>query len=188
MANELGHAVGSKKPIAVIKHLPAQNLSDSLYSGYPVFKWDKLRGGGLFPLRRFLAFATKSRGDLWPQFHRSVAGLGEFVLKGLTVWWVTYMVVKEIIETVLAFAPTKGQAIWKGWLWVTFTLLAVGFAVAFTKAIFRRRRGIAVARQKILTRKATYSEFSEIFSLLGEDKSVLDTLEREPLKSRHEGN
>lgn len=51
MANELGDAVGSHKPIVVIKHLSDQPLSASLYSGYPVFAWDKIRND-LRPLRR----------------------------------------------------------------------------------------------------------------------------------------
>jgi hypothetical protein len=59
MANELGHAVGSEKPIALIKHLADQRLSDSLYRGYPVFTWDKLSGGRLVPLRRSSRFQPR---------------------------------------------------------------------------------------------------------------------------------
>jgi len=186
MANELGHAVGSRKPILVIKHLPGQRLSDSLYQGYPVFTWDKLHAGGLLPLRRFLEFATRSRGDLWPQFWRSVAGFEGLVLKGLIGWFLIYGVVKEVIETVGAFSPRKGEAIWVGWLSATFVVLALTFVVSFTTALWRRRRGIAVVRQKILTRTATFAELSKVFSLVPEDESILAVLEKEPLEPRHE--
>jgi hypothetical protein len=186
MANELGHAVGSRKPILVIKHLPGQHLSDSLYQGYPVFTWEKLHPNGLSPVQRFLTFATRSRGDLWPQFRRSLAGFGKLVFKGLAGWFLIYMIVKEIIETVAVFSPRKGEAIWVGWLSATFILLALTFVVGFTTALWRRRRGIAVARQKILTRTATFAELSKVFSLLPEDAPILNVLEREPLEPRHE--
>jgi hypothetical protein len=45
-----------------------------------------------------------------------------------------------------------------------------------------------VARQKILTREATFSEFSQIFSSLEADVSILNALEKVPLKPRHEEN
>jgi hypothetical protein len=81
--NELSIAVARQKPIAVIKHLPAQPLSDSLYRGYPVFAWDKLHPNGFAPLRRFLNFATKSRGDVLPQFQRVLSGMGVFIVEAL---------------------------------------------------------------------------------------------------------
>jgi len=178
--------VASKKPIAVIKHLPAQQLSDSLYRGYPVFTWQKLQAGGLRPLRRFLAFATRSRSDVWPQFQRSVAGFGTLVGTGVVVWWVISAVLDEIYKLVLAFAPRNAEAIAVGWLWATFILLAVVFAAAFAQMLYRRIRGLAVASQKIRTREATFAEFSAIFSLLKAEAPILNVLERTPLEPRHD--
>ena len=186
MANELGHAVGSKKPIVVIKHLTDQRLSDSLYRGYPVFTWDKLSNGGLGPLRRFLAFATGSRSDVWPQFARSLAGFAELVVTGFFAWWLIAGLVKEVVEVIFAFNPRKGEALIVDWIWATFALLAVTFAAAFTIALLRRIRGLAVARQKIRTREATYSEFSTVFSPLPADAAILEVLEKAPLAPRHE--
>ena len=187
MANELGHAVGSKKPIVVIKHLPDQQLSDSLYRGYPVFAWDKLREGKFVPLRRFLAFSAKSRGDIWPQFLRSIAGSGELAVKGLVVWWLISWAVKEVDGFLFAFAPHKAEAVAVGWLWAVFALLAGVFAVGFARVLARRVRALAVARQKIRTREATFSEFSEVFSLLPADAAILEVLEKAPLDPRHIG-
>jgi len=186
MANELGHAVGSRKPIAVIKHLADQRLSDSLYRGYPVFGWDKLKSGGFAPLRRFLAFSTKSRSDVWPQFGRSLAGFGSFVIAGFFAWYVIAGLVKEVVQVLLAFNPRRGEVVFVYWIWGTFGLLALAFALGFTRAIALRVRGLAVARQKILTREATYSEFSTVFSSLKADKDILQVLEKAPLEPRPE--
>jgi hypothetical protein len=185
MANELGLAVGSKKPIAVIKHLPDQHLSDSLYRGYPVFAWEKLRTCNLIPLRRFMAFSAKSRGDIRPQFFRTVAGFGKMVAAGLTAWWVISVVVKEVDRILFAFAPRKAEAVAVSWLWAILILLAAVFAIGFAQAFVRRARGLAVARQKIRTREATYSEFSAVFSLLEADATILEVLEKAPLEPGH---
>jgi len=182
MANELGHAVGSKKPIAVIKHLPNQQLSDSLYRGYPVFTLDKLRTCKFVPLRRFLEFSARSRGDIWPQFLRSIAGSGALAVKGLGVWWLISAAVGEVNRFLFAFAPRKAEAVAVGWLWAVLALLAGVFAVGFARLLARRVRALAVARQKIRTRDATYDEFSEVFSLCQADAEILEVLEKAPLE------
>jgi len=69
-----------------------------------------------------------------------------------------------------------------GALSIVFLLLIVGFVVSFVEAVWRRVEGIRVARQKILTREATFNEFSEIFSSLPADASILNVLEKAPLK------
>jgi hypothetical protein len=46
-------------------------------------------------------------------------------------------------------------------------------------------RGLAVARQKIRTREATFSEFQQVFSSLDADIEILFVLEKEPLEPRH---
>jgi hypothetical protein len=71
---------------------------------------------------------------------------------------------------------------------VIFVLFIAGFVVSFAKAARRRVEGIRVARQKILTREATFSEFSEIFSWLEADALILNVLEKEPLKPHDEEN
>jgi hypothetical protein len=184
--NELSVAVDRQKPIAVIKHLPAQPLADSLYRGYPVFTWEKLHGNGFAPLRRFLKFASKSRGDVWPQFRRILFGLSALIAKRLLIWFAVYIVVKEVIETLAAFAPRKAEAVWVGWLSVTLLLVTAGFVISFARAVWRRVQGIRVAQQKILTREATFCEFAEIFSCVAADAAILEVLEKVPLKPRHE--
>jgi hypothetical protein len=46
-------------------------------------------------------------------------------------------------------------------------------------------RGLAVARQKIRTREATFSEFQQVFSSLEADRMILGVLEKEPLQPKH---
>jgi hypothetical protein len=165
MANELGHAVGSHKPIVVIKHLSDQPLSASLYSGYPVFAWDKIRND-FRPLRRFLIFASRSRADVWPQFLRSLAGFGGMAASALVIWWMVSAVASETGKLVFAFAaPDKAEVFITWYLRGTFVLFAVVFAVSFASVLASRIRGLAVARQKILTRDATYSEFQQVSSM-----------------------
>jgi hypothetical protein len=187
MATELGLAVGSNKPIAVIKHLPDQGLSDSLYRGYPVFTWDRLHTNGLAPLRRFLAFATKAPSDIWPQFERSTEGFLELMLAsfGILVFVISPLL-KLVTCFTWAFAPRTAEVIAAGQLfWVYFAYIAIIFAFAFIVVFYHRVRGLAVARQKILTRDATLEEFSRVFSLLDADRAILSALERAPLEPRH---
>jgi hypothetical protein len=179
MANELGHAVASNKPIAVIKHLPDQGLSDSLYRGYPVFTWDRLHTDGLAPLRRFLVFATKARGDIRSQFYRCTEGFWIWIVAGFPVFFLLG-VLSEIVFYTWAFATADLTVVSQVW-WVYFALATVMFAAAFIVAFCQRLRGLAVARQKILTRDATFEEFSRVFSLLDADKTILSALERAPL-------
>jgi hypothetical protein len=185
MANELGHAVGSFKPIAVIKHLPDQTLSASLYRGYPVFAWDKIRGN-FAPLRRFLVFAARSRADVLPQFGRSVAGFGSLAAGALIVWAVLSGLAKEAGNFVFAFAsPHKAEVFIRYYAWGSFILFAAVFAIAFAFVLARRIRGLAVTRQKIRTRDATFAEFQQVFSFLDADLEILNALEKEPLEPRH---
>jgi hypothetical protein len=186
MANELGLAVGSKKPIVVIKHLPAQPLSDSLYRGYPVFDWEKLQKGGLLPMRRFLAFATKSRGDVWPQFDRSVSGALNLLVGGYMLFVVISSILKEVIRFLLAFYPHEGEVLASSSIWTLVVVVAAVFAVGFAGAFLRRLRGLAIARQKIRTREATYSEFAMVFSFVSADEAILRVLERAPLEPSYE--
>ena len=185
MANELGHAVASHKPIVVIKHLSDQPLSASLYSGYPVFAWNKIQND-FKPLRRFLVFASQSRADVWPQFLRCLSGFGGMAARALVIWWMISLVASETSKFVFAFAaPHKAEVFTTWYLRGTFVLFAVVFAVSFASVLARRIRGLAVARQKILTRDATYSEFQQVFSLLDDDCEILQVLEKEPLEARH---
>jgi hypothetical protein len=185
MANELGHAVGSFKPIVVIKHLPDQSLSASLYRGYPVFSWDTIHDD-LGPLRRFLVFAARSRADVWPQFLRSVAGFGRTATGALVIWVVVSALANEAGNFVFAFAsPRRGELFIRYYFWGMFALFAAAFAIGFGLVLADRIRGLAVARQKIRTREATFSEFQQIFSLFDTDLEILDALEKEPLEPRH---
>jgi hypothetical protein len=185
MANELGHAVGSWKPIVVIKHLPDQLLSASLYRGYPVFSWDKIRDD-LRPLQRFLVFATRSRADVWPQFLRSIAGFGRTAIGALVIWAVVSALVNEVGNFVFAFAsPRRGELFIRYYAWGMFAVFAAAFAIGFALVLADRIRGLAVARQKIRTREATFSEFQQVFSFFEADMEILDVLEKEPLESRH---
>ena len=185
MANELGFAVGSKIPIVVMKHLPAQPLSDSLYRGYPVFDWERLHKDGLVPLRRFLSFATLSRGDIWPQFARGVAGSVDLLIGGFAAFFVISSIAKEVNRFLLAFEPQWAELLSTVWLWALMVVVAIVFAVGFAGAFLRRLRGIAVARQKIRTREATYSEFAMVFSFVKADKAILGMLERTPLETSY---
>jgi len=184
MANELGLAVGTNKPVAVIKHLPDQRLSDSLYRGYPVFDIAKLRVQQFAGLRRFLSFATKSRSDVWPQFGRCVAGFGKLVAASFLVWWIVSTIIDGVSRFMFAFSPKRAEALMIGWYWTMFGAAAVLFAIGFGIAFARRVRGLAVARQRIRTRQATYAEFWEVFSLLDGDAQILAILEKEPLESK----
>ena len=185
MANELGHAVGSFKPIVVIKHLPDQTLSASLYRGYPVFAWDKIRSD-FAPLRRFLVFAARSRADVLPQFGRSIAGFGSLAGGALVVWVVLSGLAKEAGRFVFAFAsPLKAAVFIRYYVWGTFILFAAVFAIAFGFVLADRIRGLAVARQKIRTREATFSEFQQVFSFFDADRQILRVLEKAPLEPRH---
>ena len=185
MANELGHAVGSLKPIVVIKHLPDQLLSASLYRGYPVFAWDRIRSD-FAPLRRYLLFAAQSRADVLPQFGRSIAGFGSLAGGALAVWVVLSGLTREAGNFVFAFAaPQKAMVFIRYYAWGSFILFAGVFAIAFAFVLARRIRGLAVARQKIRTREATYSEFQQFFSLLDADLEILLSLEKEPLRPKH---
>jgi hypothetical protein len=185
MANELGHAVGSWKPIVVIKHLPDQLLSASLYRGYPVFSWDKIRDD-FKPLRRFLVFAARSRSDVWPQFLRSIAGFGKTAAVALVIWAVVSTLAKEAGRFVFAFAsPRNGELFMRYYAWGMFAVFAAAFAIGFALVLADRIRGLAVARQKIRTREATFSEFQQVFSSLDADRKILSVLEKEPLEPRH---
>jgi hypothetical protein len=93
--------------------------------------------------------------------------------------------VEAVVKILLAYNPRRGEAIVVDWIWATFALLAVTFAAAFTQAFSRRIRGLAVARQKIRTREATYAEFSTVFSLLDADAAILEVLEKAPLEPRY---
>jgi hypothetical protein len=185
MANELGHAVASYKPIVVIKHLPDQTLSASLYRGTPVFSWDKIHND-LGPLRRFLVFAARSRADMWPQFLRSVAGFARTAAGAFVIWVVVSTLANEAGKFVFAFAsPRKGELFIRYYFWGMFALFAAAFAIGFGLVLADRIRGLAVARQKIRTREATFSEFQQIFSFFDADLKILDALEKEPLQARH---
>lgn len=185
MANELGHAVGSFKPIVVIKHLPDQTLSASLYRGYPVFAWDKIRDH-FAPLRRFLVFAARSRADVLPQFGRSVAGFGKTAGGALIVWVVVGGLADEAGNFVFAFAsPHNRELFLRYYFWGMFALFAGAFAIGFGLVVASRIRGLAVARQKIRTRDATFAEFQQVFSFFDSDLDILDALEKEPLEPTH---
>jgi hypothetical protein len=166
--------------------LANQNLSDSLYRGYAVFAWSNVCADGFRPLRRFLSFATKGRSDVWPQFLRGMAGSMDLLAKGFLAYWVISSIVKEVSQVLLAFAPRLAESVATWWLWTIFTVVAAVFAVGFAGAFLRRQRGLAVARQKIRTRAATFTEFSSVFSLLAPDRAILLALERAPLEPRHE--
>lgn len=185
MANELGHAAGSYKPIAVIKHLSDQTLSASLYRGYPVFAWDKIHGD-FAPLRRFLVFAARSRADVLPQFGRSIVGFGGMAGGALVIWVVLSGLASEAGRFVFAFAsPHNAEVFIRYYAWGTFILFAAAFALAFAFVLTARMRGLAVARQKIRTREATFSEFQQVFSSLEADRMILGVLEKEPLQPKH---
>jgi hypothetical protein len=185
-ANELGVATSAYKPIAVIKHLADQRLSDSLYQGYPVFSWDKLHAEGVAPLQRFLAFATKARSDIVPQFQRCTKGfVNQVAVAGLLILFLTREL-SDLLTLVWAFSPQTARLIAQGQVvWIDFVLGAVMFAASFVVGLGQRRRGLAIARQKILTREATFDEFSRIFSLLDADHAILGALERTPLEPGH---
>jgi hypothetical protein len=185
MANELGHAVGSFKPIVVIKHLSDQTLSASLYRGYPVFAWDKIRGN-FAPLRRFLVLAARSRADVLPQFGRSVAGFGRTATGALIIWFVVGGLANEVGDFVFAFASPHNRELFLSYFfWGMFALFAAAFAIGFGLVLATRIRGLAVARQKIRTRDATFAEFQQVFSFFDSDLEILDALEKEPLEPRH---
>lgn len=94
--------------------------------------------------------------------------------------------VSETSKLVFAFAaPHKAEVFITWYLRGTFVLFAVVFAVSFASVFARRIRGLAVARQKILPRDATYSEFQQVFSLLDADCEILQVLEKETLEARH---
>jgi hypothetical protein len=185
MANELGHAVGSFKPIVVIKHLPDQTLSASLYRGYPVFAWDKIRDN-FAPLRRFLVFAARSRADVLPQFGRSVAGFGRTATGALVIWAIVGGLADEVGNFVFAFASPHNRELFLSYFfWGMFALFAAAFAIGFGLVVATRIRGLAVARQKIRTRDATFAEFQQVFSFFDPDREILSALEKEPLEPRH---
>jgi hypothetical protein len=185
MANELGLAAGTFKPIVVIKHLPDQTLSASLYRGYPVFAWDKIQGD-FAPLRRFLVFAARSRADVLPQFGRCIAGFGGLAGGALIVWAVLSGLAKEAGRFVFAFAsPHKAEVFIRYYAWGSFILFAAVFAIAFAFVLADRIRGLAAARQKIRTRDATFAEFQQVFAFFAADLKILDALEKEPLQPRH---
>lgn len=187
MANELGLAVGSKKPVIVIRHLPDQKLSDSLYRGYPVFDWAAVQERGLDGLIRFTTFAAKSVTDLPSYYRRVFAGFGVLFGKLAFAWWIVGVLVKTAVDFIAVWIDLESALRASGAVfWGHFAFFALVFVVACGRAVAKRARGIRIARQKIKTRDATFDELATVFGDSDGDRRILELLEREPLRPRHE--
>lgn len=185
MANELGFAVGLRKPIVVIKHLENQKLSDSLYAGYPTFDWKCLQGTRAEPLARFLAFSTNSRIDILRTYTRIVWSFIDRVFSFAAVIYGVGVAVDGVVKVAAWFSFAVSVEIWVAFMRLYVIASFIGFMVVFARGVTNKWRGIRIARQKIKTQDATYDELSAIFRDSDDDTAMLKALEREPLRPRH---
>lgn len=186
MGIELGVASDRYKAIAVIRHLPDQTAYDALHEDYPLFDWDKLRLVGMDPLAQFILFASNNRADFWTQYARIVGAFWELLGKLIVAWFLVNMVADGVIKVTAWFDIPASLRLTAAYYWVSFSVAALLFAVAFVIGVVGRIRGLRVARQKIAERTATFAELAKVFAYTQRDSAILQVLSREPLKPRHE--
>lgn len=184
-ANELGHAVGSKKPIVVIKHLADQRLSDSLYENYPTFEWEKVRKANGDPLVRYIAFAANSWVDIKLTYLRVLSAfLGKafrFMFGNYTAIWVA----RGLLDLTSWIDLDLRYTLEVGLLWIYLSVFVAGFGALLAQTLARRLRCRRVARQLLLFQLPAREELSVLFEELDDDKAVLDALVPEPLPIAH---
>jgi hypothetical protein len=172
-----------RKPIVFIK-TKASTLPDTAYTGYPSLDWERLNKVDTQALSNFIVFICR-HWSVTLQEMIKISKLFIFSLLGLTAAAFPFIFVLDLVASVITYVnPSSGvwfkSLIPFGLLFITVVLTA-GITLIF---VYVRISTLAVCRQTVLTRKATYSRLRKI--LTGSDQEIiLDCLDDVPMQRRN---
>lgn len=175
-----------RRPIVFLHHDANQTTPNTALRGYPVFKLSELRRNGFRSLARFITHIANSWRDKMRNFSRVSAGFGARFARVAFIYICGVGIIIDSIGDILIvidiqLASRFGLFVW----WAIAAVASLILHYSYVTIVVERFRAMRVARQTIPTGDLSFEILSRGLDHTEEDRLILSSLEKEPLKLRH---